>query len=980
MNDANATPQQQNAPILVFSDDAGNQINEISLAPGEQKKITVVLSDHPEAITQNFLAQWSVYDSNHQLTNGISCVMDSDGKKWLNPLCLSTTNDSVGGMSGNDLNSARVSNGVWRCMGKNPNGQFWYPRDMYIPPVPVAEFVLIASSDWKDKYATFELDNNVTKFVMTSEIGTPAANGNTVTCNYSMKLTVNNAKADNVTPPQENNSQTTPPPTPPQDNGGETTPPPQEGNGGDKAPDGPITTFEGKPLVSKVKLDIAIETKGIHTIDDLKVVFIYNTFLLKKEANSNFVKVPGRIHVISEKTYAGPRLRHDIRDLPLEEGEYLEDASIAMVAYYRLGLGSPWLLCPNCYGLLDASSGKIDLIFDGIIFDEKKRAFIAKKSPTQIIGKLPDSIIDEVKKQQEEALKLQKERKEKQEQERREKEEQERREKEEQERREREEQKRKEKEEQERREREEQERKKNEINDFVNRCPVFSVEDGFASPPKIHQNANDAGVWVRGFRESKKGTWFIIDDNVNNQYIYPGNIILVDKDKKFTQNMVQIPFEASERKPLRLDARYSSEIQNGSTTLNSFTRADVNNFVSQCLTTFKNSGHDLASNTNWQYESSKRTEGITLGGTIEGIKFSGSAFQSNKTVAVAYLKQEMYTISVNNEYSYASDLFTDKVDTEKFRRNIMINSNDVATPAIIDAVKYGRIISLWVVQEGNEPASLNVDDYFNVTVNNTNKSTKYHLHVFGGIAGTQSTETDSLENVQNVLKQFKEVNKTAMETAMAIEYSVRFLRNLTTNVEWKVLPYYKTYLPRIKFKVTENNKGASMKCAVYMLNYQMAGNQYKYVKTQVDKKGVDYECYCSPKALCIDVKIDVTSGPDSHDFNVMLPCIPYDRLEPDENGEWVFKVNISGRTIGNKEAQCIPSLPGAILSTSNQIYMNNPKINGAPLFKYGNITDDTEMTILNYYIEWARGLAFYNKHVKFLYDINDFHDLRPDYD
>ena len=218
MNNANATPPQQNAPILVFNDDAGNQINEISLAPGEQKKITVVLSDHPEAITQNFLAQWSVYDSNHQLTNGITCVLDADSKKWLNPLCLSTTDESVGGMSGNDLNSARVSNGVWRCMGKNPNGQFWYPRDMYIPPVPVAEFVLMASSDWTDKYATVELDNNVTKFVMTTETGTPAANGTTVKCNYSMKLTVNNANADNVTPPQDNSGAT---PTPPQDNGGE---------------------------------------------------------------------------------------------------------------------------------------------------------------------------------------------------------------------------------------------------------------------------------------------------------------------------------------------------------------------------------------------------------------------------------------------------------------------------------------------------------------------------------------------------------------------------------------------------------------------------------------------------------------------------------------------------------------------------------------------------------------------------------------
>ena len=749
-----------------------------------------------------------MYDSNHQPSDNITCILDPETKKWLTPLCLSTSDDSVGGMDGNDLISAKVDTGVWRCIGKNPNEQFWYPRDLFTTPVPVAEFTLTAASDWADECVTLELDQNFTKFTLTADNTVPAARNYTVPCNYSMMLTIKNANAGNVTPPQDNNDEVTPPP---QDNDGEATPQPQDDNSGD--------------------INIA-------------------------------------------------------------------DPSLSQIV------------------------------------DQEEKA---------------DQLL-----------------KEKEEQERKEKEEQERKEKEERER--------KEKEEREKR------RKIEELNDFVNHFPVFSVDDGFDTPPKIQQNANESGAWVRGFRESKKGAWFMIDENVNNQYIYPGNIILVDKDKRFTQNMVPIPFEASERKPLRLDARYSSEIPNGSTTLNSFTRADVNNFVSQCLTTFKNSSHDLASNTNWQYESSQRSEGITLGGTIKGIKFSGSAFERNKTVVIAYLRQEMYTISVNNEYSYASDLFTDKVDAEKFRRNVSINVDNVAAPAIIDAVKYGRIISLWVVQEGNEPAKLNVDDYFNLTVNNTNKTTKYYLRVFGGIAGSQSTDTDSLEKAQNVLKQFKEVNKNAMETAMPIEYSVRFLRNLTTNVEWKVLPYFKTYLPRVKFSVTEKNTGASMKCAVYMLNYQPHGNQLEYVKTEVDKKGVDYDCYPSPKALCIDIKIDVTCATDPYDFNIMLPCIPYDRLEPDKNGDWVFQVNISGRKVGDKQAQCTPSLPGAILSTSNQIYMNNPKILDGPLVKFGKGTDYSEDRILNYYIAWAKAMVRNDKRLRFLYSIDNIRQLRPDYD
>lgn len=928
MNNAGTTPATQptsgtqDAPLLIFGDAAGNTINEITLAPGEQKKIKVILSNQPGAITQNFQAQWVVYDSKRQPSDIITCVVDPDTKKWLTPLCLSTSDDAVGGMEGNNLISAKVDNGIWRCIGKNPNEQFWYPRDLFTTPVPVAEFTLMAASDWTDECATLELDNNFTKFTLTADTTVPAASNLTTPCNYSMALTIKNAKAGNVTPPQDND--------------------------GEAAPQ----TQENDVSNTQVQLDILMKAWTLSQQKNVEVQFIYNTCRYEKDANGNTIKVSGRKRVNDVKLYSYSE-SHDIRYLSLEEGEYVDGKVILRV---NSRISEAHTLQTHITALIDASTGKIGLIIIGSS-DRNQTLHLDQASSAKLsdVKYLPISVSQDNSEAttppQNNGEHMNKE-----------------------------DENSKEKEEQENKEKAEQ-RRKDEINEFINRCPVFSVEDGYATPPKIHQNANDAGVWVRGFRESKKGTWFMIDDNVNNQYIYPGNIILVDRDKKFTQNMVQIPFEASERKPLRLDARYSSEMPNGSTTLNSFTRADVNNFVSQCLTNFKKSEHDLASNTNWQYESSKRTEGITLGGTIEGIKFSGSAFQSNKTVAVAYLRQEMYTISVNNEYSYASDLFTDKVDTEKFRRNIKINSNDVAAPAIIDAVKYGRIISLWVVQEGNEPASLNVDDYFNVTVNHTNKSTKYHLHVFGGIAGTQSTETDSLENVQNVLKQFKEVNKTAMETAMPIEYSVRFLSNLTTNVEWKVLPYYKTYLPRIKFRVTENNKGASMKCAVYMLNYEMVGNQYKYVKTEVDKKGVDYECYPSPKALCIDIKIDVTSGLDRHDFNVMLPCIPYDRLEPNEKGEWEFKVNISGYTIGDKQAECIPSLPGAILSTSNQIYMNNPKILDGPLIRFGKGTDNyTEDKILNYYIAWAKGMVSHNKNLRFLYEIDNINQLRPDYD
>ena len=518
------------------------------------------------------------------------------------------------------------------------------------------------------------------------------------------------------------------------------------------------------------------------------------------------------------------------------------------------------------------------------------------------------------------------------------------------------------------------------LNNMINSYPMINVEDGYAIPPTIHQSASETGAWVRGSRGTKSGIWFMLGEEMNGQLIYPGNVILVDKDQKFTKNMVEIPFNGPERKPLRFDAKYSNEMPNDSTVLNSFTRADVNIFVNKCLTNYKNGSHDLPSNSTWQIERSERKEGISLGGTIKGVSFDLNASR-NKTVTVAYLKQEMYTISLNNEYSDASEIFTDKVDIDKFRRNI--DKNPGGIPAIIDAVKYGRIISLWAYQEGNEPATLNVDKYFKLTVTNTNKTTRYFLRVYGGVAGDTKLEFsnyDSVDAVQNVLNQLKEVSRSAMETALPMEYSVKFLRNLTTNVQWKVLPYYKTYLPQVKFRVIKNFPGTiGTKCAVYLLDYVPRGNKLDYCKSQVDKKKMDYEFYCSPKALCIDIKFDLVAM-DKHDYNVMLPCIPYDSLQPDEKGEFVFKVFMCGSVVGDKNAKSEPIVPGLILSTSNKYFMNNKdKLSDSPMLRF-DCAGATEERILNYYITWAGQLVRNHKELKFIYSLDRYSQLRPNYD
>ncbi len=973
-------------PFLVFGDKAGNPINEITLAPGEERNIQVILYKHPEAITRAFQAQWLMYGSNHEKTAEVTCKKDSD--EWIFPLGLSTMNKSEGGMNGNFLNSRESEPSLWRCIAANiKNNQFWYPRDKFTTPTAVAEFTIVAASNWSDSFATFELDTQYTEFALATD---PDARQTIEKCDYDMVLTIKNS-SPNAKPVTDNNDgETTPPPQ--DNNDGETTPPPQEDNAGDNAPDGPITKFEGKRLVSRVKLKI--NTTQLTSKELLRVKFIFDTFRLQKDANGKYIKVPGRTHVVQE--IKGDQFsnanKFDSFLLWLEEGEYLENNAVSMIPYY-LATSKKWRLCRDCYGLLKAYE-RLDSRLDGMEigallggYPQRMKVSSLYNPSLRILEPLPAPILDEVMREEEmvtaQLKKEEEERKKRQEEEeRKRKEEEERKRKEEEERKRKEEEERKKREEEERKRREEEEKRKKMINlnNMINSYPMINVEDGYASPPTIHQSASETGAWVRGSRGTKSGIWFMLGEEMNGQLIYPGNVILVDKDQKFTKNMVEIPFNGPERKPLRFDAKYSNEMPNDSTVLNSFTRADVNIFVNKCLTNYKNGSHDLPSNSTWQIERSERKEGISLGGTIKGVSFDLNASR-NKTVTVAYLKQEMYTISLNNEYSDASEIFTDKVDIDKFRRNI--DKNPGGIPAIIDAVKYGRIISLWAYQEGNEPATLNVDKYFKLSVTNTNKTTRYFLRVYGGIAGDTKLEFsnyDSVDAVQNVLNQLKEVSRSAMETALPMEYSVKFLRNLTTNVQWKVLPYYKTYLPKVKFRVTESNTGATMHCAVYLLDYVMHGNKLDYCKSQVDKKKVTYEFECSPKALCIDIKLDIVALREDGDFNVMLPCIPYDSLVPNDKGEFVFEVNMPGSTIWAKKAQSSPIVPGMILSTSNKYFMNNKdKLSDSPMLKF-DCAGATEERILNYYITWAGQLVRNHKELKFIYSLDRYSQLRPNYD
>lgn len=522
------------------------------------------------------------------------------------------------------------------------------------------------------------------------------------------------------------------------------------------------------------------------------------------------------------------------------------------------------------------------------------------------------------------------------------------------------------------------------VDELISKYPMIAIEDGYNDPPALKQDPNKEGVWVRALRQPKHpdGIWFMVNDEINNQLICPGSIVLVDKDQDFTKNMKEIPFRSGERKPLRFDAKFSSK--NSSTELKSFTRAEVNNFVDDCLKDFKESGHELASNTAWEYEESTRSEGITLGGTIKGINFTGSACEHNQTVSVAFMKQIMYTVSLDNQYSNASDLFTDQVNVDQFRQNIEKNGSvGTVAPAIIDAVRYGRLITVWAVQEGNKPVSLSIDKLLNFSVGDTQNNTKFYLRVYGGVAGDEESiidGTDSAKTIQNALKKLKEVDKKAIETALPMEYTLKSLSNFTTNIKWKVLPYFKSYIPRVRMRVDDFVKGVKVNVSVRALKYMPygdSGKDFDYVRYKSSYCESPVSFSMSPKSLCIDVIFEMHRGA-KYDFNVMIPCIPYERIEgPDEDGDWMFWVKIPSCTyLDAKHIDLIPSVPGAVFSDDEWFYMD--KHDDGPISRFDKV-HATEKEILQYYLQWQKRKMQEKSYLSWESPIKDLHDFRSYY-
>ena len=177
-----ASAQDKPAPVLAFADQDENLIEEVSLAPGEQATVKVILTEQQEVVVMGFQMQWKTYNAAHEVTTDVICpsVIPDDPDfpmeyNWAAPLGLSTASAANGGVPGNALGFANPEPGVWRWVGTNTSrNQFWWPRGNFMPPIAVGMIAIQAPAEWTEEFATFELDLDYTLYNQTYET-TPAS-------------------------------------------------------------------------------------------------------------------------------------------------------------------------------------------------------------------------------------------------------------------------------------------------------------------------------------------------------------------------------------------------------------------------------------------------------------------------------------------------------------------------------------------------------------------------------------------------------------------------------------------------------------------------------------------------------------------------------------------------------------------------------------------------------------------------------------
>lgn len=489
------------------------------------------------------------------------------------------------------------------------------------------------------------------------------------------------------------------------------------------------------------------------------------------------------------------------------------------------------------------------------------------------------------------------------------------------------------------------------INQMMAYREMPELEDGFASLDNVCiPETNSSGALLKGQREEALGvTEYLFprsNSNMPSTDYYPGTILIVDEN--FRNRLPnKLTFEEQERKPLNFICSLPStgltlNFDNVLPTERNLTKRRLE-FITKYSQVMKEAA--LPSISQIKTYSYENANGISIGGSIKGIDFNLAGLSRKKTVKIFEFKQILYSISLDDTYKKASDFFTSKLDLSAFKKSLGAYS-----PAIIDTVHYGKIAYIAVSSEDKSALNVTVNSVTGAIGGET-KNCKFTAISIGGVAGSANGVYDftNADDLNDFMSKFRaEMTAGVATAAVPIEFEASYLADPSKKVKTNIRKYFHKFVDKVKVKVTENNKGASMSgLLMYLDRYYNKYGKLDYTFEEV-KKNLDFTVEVSPWAVCFVLKIDVKGARDKYDYNLFIPYIPLEKLEQDNDGDWMFTIKLGGSTYANAkdaEAQINPTVPGCYFSKNNGVYRGT--------LNESEYLDKTEEEVLTSFFEWC---------------------------
>ena len=501
------------------------------------------------------------------------------------------------------------------------------------------------------------------------------------------------------------------------------------------------------------------------------------------------------------------------------------------------------------------------------------------------------------------------------------------------------------------------------ITDLLNQATIKDLTDGTKQNEPLQKvTDNRCGAYARVTRPEQTIKSYACA-GVENNY-YPGNILLVD-DKFLTKDPTVIPFREDERKPLNYSLSTGAYLPISEDPFKNVVPTERN--VNQARNRFAYLyGKDCAANSrklgnNLEIEERFYSSGASLnvGGTIKGVDLSiGGSFNNYRT-KVFVLKQKLYTVSLDNTYKNGDDFFTENVNIGELEKAMShsvlrkvlneIQSNpsrpgrpghfgspkrptrptttkqqvtEILPLGIIQDVSYGRMAIITVSSKDQSSANVEITKYCKLDFKGGSSSCNVNIKIVGGsIAGYAGGAEVSGEDAANKIISYlytHQVEAADVETAKPIEYTVSHLKDMKKMVTTKILPYAQVYVEKVCVRVYEDNGGASyvvdFKCLDVKPNAQ-GKPDYTTIGAHrdLDFDG-DMNCFVSPRALCLQFRVETkgtTSVTEKYQKSVFCPRIPLEKMEPEDSGNWIFRLGIHGSTYFSNKYQFSPTLDEA---------------------------------------------------------------------